>query len=587
MARPNRQAVALVEPPNSIVASAVNLTNRRTVTSAKGKGAEWQTQAWHYFDTVGEFEFVANWTGNLLSRARLYVTKDGKTVPDTDPGAVALKELCNSASGKADMLRSFGIHFTVAGEGWLVSWEADGKRVWKVVAPQNIQEQSGRYTIEGEVITDSKPLVVRCWDPHPYRAKESNSPARAALPILNEIEKLTMHVAAQTDSRLASAGIFLIPNEITVASAANGTTTEQENATSAQKFVNEFYRAASASLANPDGPGALVPIVLSAEADYLEKIRNVQFWTPLDENAKDLRAEAIRRLALSLDIPPEVLTGTGDANHWSAWAVDEASIKSHSEPLLRRLCADLTEGYLRYAIEGDVADVYAYEIVADTSEMRLRPNRSKEASEMYDRGELTAEAMRRENGFEEADAPNDAALKVWLLKKLASGSSTPEMMMAALGVLGVDLPITAPAADDDGREDRPSPSLEDHPALDPPDVEDIENIARQAALVAAAEQMVFRAMERAGNKMANQFKFTPDGVDPSERYLFYDKGFTNEQAHFLLDGSFSTCDRFAEQYKADPAALAFALDGYCYTLVLGKRPHTTAALAAYLTQMGV
>lgn len=34
----------------------------------------------------------------------------------------------------------------------------------------------------------------------------------------------------------------------------------------------------------------------------------------------DIRDEAIRRLALGLDIPSEILTAQGGMNHWSSWA---------------------------------------------------------------------------------------------------------------------------------------------------------------------------------------------------------------------------------------------------------------------------
>lgn len=568
-----------------VIASATNVTGRKRRAERDSRGSGWQTQAWHFYDVIGEFEFVANWTGNLLSRAKLYVTKNGQRVPDNDPGAIALKALFNSESGRSGMQRELGVHFTVAGEAWLVSWAEGGRREWRVVAPQNLTEAGGKYAISGVEIKDENPMVIRLWQRHPYLTREATSPARAALPILAEIEKLTMHVSAQTDSRLANAGVMLLPNEITVASSSQGSGTEQDNATSAQKFVSEFYRAASEALANPEGPGALVPIVLSADAEHLEQVRVVQFWSALDEHAKDLRAEAIRRLALSMDIPPEVLTGTGDANHWSAWSVDESSIKSHSEPLLRRLCADLTEGYLRYAIADDVDDVLAYEIEADTSEMRLRPNRSKEAIEMYDRGELSDEALRRENGFDGTDAPDDNQFKMWLLKKLATGSSTPDMMAAALAILGISLPATVDTSSR-GREDRPDPSLDEHPRLDPPDpgkAAQVDEALRKAALVAASEQMVFRALERAGNKLGNQFKFAPEDVAPSERYLF--KEVEAKDVNFLLADSFGACERFATQYGVTAKALSAALYGYCQRLIVEQRPHSSEDLAQYLTSL--
>src|SRR5690606_37995192 len=41
----------------------------------------------------------------------------------------------------------------------------------------------------------------------------------------------------------------------------------------------------------------------------------------------------------------------------------------------------------------------------DDSHMIVRPNRGTDAQAIYDKGELSGEALRRENGFDENDAP--------------------------------------------------------------------------------------------------------------------------------------------------------------------------------------
>ena len=47
-----------------------------------------------------------------------------------------------------------------------------------------------------------------------------------------------------------------------------------------------------------------------------------------------------------MDMPPEVLQGAGDANHWSAWQADESAIKAHTEPLLKLITTTISRQYL-------------------------------------------------------------------------------------------------------------------------------------------------------------------------------------------------------------------------------------------------
>src|SRR5690606_35796674 len=54
--------------------------------------------------------------------------------------------------------------------------------------------------------------VVRSWRPHPRKAWQADSPTRSSLPVLRELVGLTMAIGAQVDSRLAGAGVFIVPD---------------------------------------------------------------------------------------------------------------------------------------------------------------------------------------------------------------------------------------------------------------------------------------------------------------------------------------------------------------------------------------
>jgi len=578
---------AIGSPANSFVASASPLSTRGMSKPSDNGDTGWQSALWDYFDCIGEFEYVANWVGNLISRAELYAAKDGVR-QDEGPAADAVAELFGSVVGKRRCLRKLGIQATVPGESYIFSWGPDESRQWDVFSSQAVSKlsESSDWKVQGMEL-DGEIFVMRSWDRHPRHPERVMSPSKSALPVLNEIYRLTQHIDAQVSSRLASAGLLLIPNEMAFAAATEKENDEIANQSKAQEFVKELSETMSTAINDRSDASALVPIVVTADGDILDKPRLLTFWTDLDEHSIELRQEAIRRLALSLDIPPEILSGTGDASHWQAWGIDDAAIKTHSEPLLMRLTGDVTEGFLWPALKGLVPDeeIQTYTIEADTSAMRVRPNRSKESIELFNLGELSAETMRKENGFDKIDEPDANARKNWLLSKIATMATTPAMAATAARALGVQLPVEISKA---GREKTPDPSLDDHPdrTAVPSDAEkrdldvDAERKANTAAVAAAAEQIVFRALERGGNKLKSRMKFVKEGVAPSELYLFRQS--SDAEASFMLEGSFDHVQRFTGQFSVSGEWLSSSLEEYCRGLILNREPHTMERLTRSL-----
>ena len=516
-------------PPKALYASARNYSIGRSerkgprVSQTSDRG--WQEAVWDFYDIVPEYRFAVSWVGNLLSRAELLVTKG--RVPTQDPVAIeAMANLFGGVEGQREMLRLLGVHFTAVGEAFIIGVPAsrDEHDDWIVAAATEVS-QSGdgaRITVSGEQI-DEDALVIRLWKPHPRRNRQSDCPSRAVIPVLSELVALTQHVAAQVDSRLAGAGVLLLPSEMELPTRTQTRTTpegEDEVAielSGPEGFAQVLSDTMGTSIADRKSASRLVPVILQGPGEYLDRVKLIQFWSGLDENAKPLREEAIRRLALGMDMPPETLTGTADVNHWGAWQIEEAAIKAHTEPLLDVICSAITDGYLRPYLEAEgVADFEDYDIVADTTQLRMRPNRSKEAIELYDRAQLSGQAVLRENGFDPSmDAMTDTERVGWFIQKVAQGSTTPEIVAEALRHLGVQIadPEPAPPA-----EERPVRSLEDHPRREPPDTQDSAAAASLDPLVSAAEVMVFRALERAGNKLKSRFG-TPVDIPAVKLYL--------------------------------------------------------------------
>ena len=411
--------------------------------------------------------------------------------------------------------------------------------------------------------------IIRMWNPHPRKRILADSPCRAVIGPLNEIETASRHISAQLISRLAGAGVLFVPSEMTFAKPANVTIPEALG--DIDPFMVTLGTTMSQAINDPGDPAALVPIIVKTAADNIDKVKHLTFWGELDQQAGTIRTEAIRRLALGLDLPVEVLLGTGDVNHWGAWQIEESSIKAHIEPALEVICAALTTDYLRRVVKGTKA-VVAF----DTTALRLRPNRSKEALELYDRGEIDGDALRRETGFEGTDKMEPDEMQAWLLKKVAGGSATPEMVNAAIKLLiGVDLG----GSGDTMRESRPDPSLQDHPEHEIPDGPSAptrrkmerEGDARAAALYATCNALTYRALERAGNRLKNRAGVRPPGVIAEEMHCHVPV--TTQSIPLLLEGAWTTLPRLLQGTDASPKVVQQALEVYLTSILTSQVPH--------------
>jgi len=572
----------------SLVAAARRLTGKPDVGKISRTGRGWQEKSWEFFDTVGEFRYGADWVGNMLSKATLYPAYDGKALAvEEDHGEVAtyVSSLFGGTESQGELLRQCGVHLTVAGELFVVGWTEDGVDQWQVVAATELSARAGRWYASGTQIgKGSEPFILRLWRPHPRKGNIANAPARAVLAILSEIDSLTKHVFAQIDSRLAGAGILMLPSELTMATSAQNAAGEQQNeGTAADRFQSQLQEAMVTAIGDREDASAMVPIVILAPGEQIGNAKHLTFWSELDKQAIELRNEAIRRLALGLDLPPEIITGTADLNHWSSWGVSEEAIKAHAEPLLNMVTESLTTGYLRPLLidDGmDPAEAERYSIEADTSLMRVRPNRSQEAFELYDRGQLSSKALLREVGFDATDAPDADETKMWFLRKVASGSTTPELVAAALQTLGILGPASAGAAPP--AEARPTPSLEDHPVTGPPEQPaTVSPSSGDDGLFGAAEVIVYRALERAGNRLKNRVGTQRlANIPAAEAYLFVPV--TTGQLDYLLEDAFTNLGRYSVCNKMPAERLEAALDRYCRTLLVEARPHDPGVLATFL-----
>jgi hypothetical protein len=447
--RPSQQPPRPLGSVGSLVAASRAIVGKQIKTA---RPQRWQDEAWALYDEVGELRFVANALASASSRARFFAARAPMADADPDPidpaesedplppddllAAELVASIGGSVMGRAELIRRLVLQMFVPGDGYLIGLppgvldlpapadrpptpediippEGAGdvtvdRLVWQAFSVNEVTARRGEIVLnvgDGSPVTlpDTGAVVCRVWRAHPRRFWEADSPVRANLPVLRELVGLTKHVGATIDSRLAGAGLLIIGQSVDVIGASHeGTDAEQPPA----DFVEALIEAMVTPIENREDASAVVPLAVRVPDDAVDLVKHISFAQPFDAHAKELRDEAIRRLALGLDAPPEVLLGLGSTNHWSAWQIDEATTKTHIEPLLALIADALTVQFLWPALtEAGVQDPSRYVVWFDTANLTLRPNRTAEATEGVDRGLLSGSAWRRETGFGEEDAP--------------------------------------------------------------------------------------------------------------------------------------------------------------------------------------
>lgn len=455
-------------PLASLVASARRLTsvdlNKHNEANRNRRGGKasplfttqpWQEQAWDMFDLVGEERFMATTLAGRMSKARLYVGKlDEEDLTDTpskieDPAInKVLQVVGGTPAGRSQIIERLGTNLFVAGEGWLVGipdhfydeedTDSEGKSLSELGIPIDKFQWRMLSTSEVSVGTDKKVMLkldqdfelevapdevymVRVWRPHPRWWWEADSSTRSSLSTLKELVGLTLHISAQVESRLAGAGLLVVPQGAQAAlQRASGL--GDDVSVMNDEFTEALITAMMTPIEDRASAAAVVPLVVTVPDELVSSFNYLSFSSPLDASARSLRDDSIRRLALGQDAPPELLLGTAGMNHWGGWLVQEDVVATHLEPPLSLICDALTTQYLWPVLEGmKVPDYKQYVIWYDVSHLVVRPNKMNEAMTLHGKGLISDEKMRQEAGYSEDDAPrSDSPVRDMLLDMVRS-----------------------------------------------------------------------------------------------------------------------------------------------------------------------
>jgi hypothetical protein len=415
---------------NSVTASAAVLPPRRMHDP---EYTSEQDQLWDYYQRLEEFSAAVNWKANAISRVRLiaaeFIPGGDEPTPITEgPIADAVAAFAGGIGGQSQILGETAIHLNVPGEGWLCGVEDEfGEITWRVYSAdelrvRKVENNADRYQVRiGEnsrawMTLPEDTLVVRFWRPHPRWGWKATSRAAYALSAMRELDLINRRIIAETISRMAANGIILYDR----GKLSFPELTNPASAESVDPFAQVLVDVGSKGVADPTSAQATIKIPIGADLGdsplkIADLIHVIDLSNPFSERMLDQRRAAVTRLATALDIPAEQLTGLGDMNHWGAAQIEESGIKVHITPDMEMICHAFTEGFLYPTLAAEGRALTGPRggravIWYDPSEIVMRPDRSQEALEAYDRGELSGAALLRELGFSESDQPDEEEL---------------------------------------------------------------------------------------------------------------------------------------------------------------------------------
>lgn len=443
--------------------------------------------AWYFYNRIPELRYIARYVANSLSQARLFVgevTSDpynpNRVRDEKHPAVEVLERFAGGFEGQTELLDRLGLHLTITGDSILAGPtrpDRPGPRPFdqfRIYSSTELYSSNGTVYYRRPGISKDEPLpegttAVRIWRSHPRRWEYADSPTLSSFTVLREIDLLDQHVHASAVSRLAGAGVWLLPDEITFPT--DEVETEGEDV---DPFVKHLVEVMSIAIKNRESAAARVPIIVRGTAEAISAAKDgwITFETPFSEAVPDLRNVALRRLALGMDVPPEVLLGMSESTQWSAWQTDESTVRLHTVPLLQLIVNSLTVGWFRPFLKKQRNGLTEEEIDRltiwfDTSNLQVRPSVVEEAQALYDRFEVGGDTLRLTTGFTDSEKPDKKELEVQILFHLLRND--PGMTAYAINALRDKKIINLPEAPD------PLSNLNQPGPVAAPDTVDVEN----------------------------------------------------------------------------------------------------------------
>lgn len=509
---------------------------------------DWQNDAWTMLDAVGELRYYVGWRASSASRVRLIASEiDANTglptggLTEDDDGnlsgeqlrvAEIVRSIAGGPLGQAQLIKRAVEHLTIPGEthiailfldppdpvtgkAALPTWLALSREEWRSSARETKIDLPNGTT---HTFAEGVDGMFRVWNPRPRKAKEADSPVRAAMDSLREIVRTTKTIANASKSRLIGNGVVFVPHEMSLPTMGAPVSADKpgiplaplQGSPAVQQLQELLFQVAQTAYDDEDSMAALIPMFAGVPGDLIKQVNHLKFDNTVTEVALKTRNEAIGRLAMALDVSPERLMGLGsNSNHWSAWQVADEDVQLHIVPPVETLCSAITDQVFKTVLAREKIDPTKYVLHYDVSALTADPDPAESAKDAFDRGAITAEALVRMLGLADDtvyDFSTPEGWEQWATDKASQDPTLLPILQPLITQLAaIEFP-TPQAALPPGQEDQQGDNGDGTDAPDTEDDADQEDSVQASARLndresAVVELMVARAMELAGKRM--------------------------------------------------------------------------------------
>lgn len=420
----------------------------------------WQMDAYSFAEAIGEVGYSLNLKANTVGQCRM---RPEVRVPGTDeweetddPRVLRVLNAFKPPSGdQGELLRQASLHWDIAGDTWLTGFPVKDERdrpsgfIWEFLSTLELKVEGKGKVLrnayggsQGREQVQLDAYASRLHHRDPRFSGRADSPMRRVLPICRELVLLTQVIDAIAKTRL-SAGILFIPWEVSF-----GPQDEFDDPGLADQGFDEFEEELARHLNSPiednTSPSRLLPLLMRGPALVKDKplkdlVGIIELTRELDGLYKELRQEALTRLAGGLDMPPEMLYGKADLNHWTGYNVDADFIANHVVPTGDVIVDFVSAAYCRpmlVTFEGMTkSEAEWFRFALDPSPITANVDRSDNATVGYGLDITSEEAWVRLNGMDEQDIASPEEKQRRFLERLTLGQP-------ALGA--VTLPVIFP-----------------------------------------------------------------------------------------------------------------------------------------------
>jgi len=464
----------------------------------------WQSQAWGYRELIPELRYALRFRAGAIARIRLYAAQVNPDPTDDEPIALSLRlsddedkrkrvtispDLAQAAeealarlplSDGMSFLGRWSENFDTAGEAWLhgfVDYQT-GEETWKIRSTSEIEVSADARTVmlkdpsllgaqrrldlgvagygEQEDTPGTEELY-RLWIEHPEKAHEADSSLRSMQTVLEDIVLAGRELRAASRSRIAANGLLLVPRGLTLPI----NTSEDTDRPDDSKMARDLQIALVSPISNEGDAGSVAPIMITGETVDLKEVRHLTFAREDSPTLLGKQQAGLTRMANGLDVPPEIITGMSDANHWSAWQIDAATARHHIEPSTRLMVDSLTTAYLRTTLLAQgfrLEEVRLVVVWYDLGGLTENPNRRQDAIDARKTGDIGPAAFRKALGFNDEDAPTPEEMLYMIAMNSGMDQTTATAILAAYarhvseGKLEIDVPDVSAAVAAAGRQ---------------------------------------------------------------------------------------------------------------------------------------